>query len=639
MTRCNFETGFAPGELPQRLVDVSPELERLLTSGDLPPPRFTGSDIKCQTVWVTMRDGIRLATDLYLPPKIPAPVIVARTPYGRRSGRYGHAASFLSLALHGYVVVSQDCRGTGDSEPDTWDCYVYEREDSFDLVEWVIKQEWFEGFLGGCGGSYLAGTQWCMALHPKVSTIAPEVGGLGVLAHSARYHMLLNAYSRSIGKGADKVSLSYGDVERQMLAETLATGYFNDPLHTAFSQALLEHYPQLRRLPTSEAKRWLWKQYTALPPAQRAELIKQVVGDHHITLAELEALPNIFGHHIALDAHMYAYAQPAELTRALGAPALMITGWYDWFLDDTLATWEQLTRKAPADVSARSRLLITPAAHNVPGYHEDAAVHPELHRTFRTSDILGLLLCWYGAVRKGTTESWPTVIYYLMGANEWRVAPAWPPPEARELVLYLGPVGTLRSQPERSVPDSYIYDPNDPTPTLGGSILSTVYTPGSVDVSEIQKRPDVLTYTTEPLSQDLDVVGPLRLILYASSSAVDTDFAARLSDVFPDGRAIQLQNGMLRARFRNFESDPELLEVGRIYKFEIDMWATANRFKAGHRLRLDISSADFPRFDRNTNRGGELGEPIPAHQEVWFDPEHPSHLILSVLDTHRPVRT
>lgn len=188
--------------------------------------------------------------------------------------------------------------------------------------------------------------------------------------------------------------------------------------------------------------------------------------------------------------------------------------------------------------------------------------------------------------------------------------------------------------PQDSEPDNYTYDPEDPTPTVGGSIVSYVYTPGSVDVSKVQQRNDVLSYTSNQLQHSLDVVGPLRLILYASSSAVDTDFSARLSDVFPDGRAIQLQNRMLRARYHNLHGDPELLKPDRIYHFEIDMCATANRFKAGHRLRLDISSADFPKFDRNTNRGGEPGPPIPALQTIYHDLEHPSHLLVSVIGNH-----
>lgn len=183
------------------------------------------------------------------------------------------------------------------------------------------------------------------------------------------------------------------------------------------------------------------------------------------------------------------------------------------------------------------------------------------------------------------------------------------------------------------MPERYIYDPNAPTPTVGGSIVSYIYPPGSVDVSGVQKRPDVLVYSTSPLQQDLDVVGPLKMILYASSSAVDTDFVVRLSDVFPDGRAIQLQSGILRARYRNSAGEPELLEPGRIYRLQIDMWATANRFKCGHRVRVDISSADFPHFDRNNNRGEE-GAPISACQTIYHDPENPSHLLLPVLTRH-----
>lgn len=201
------------------------------------------------------------------------------------------------------------------------------------------------------------------------------------------------------------------------------------------------------------------------------------------------------------------------------------------------------------------------------------------------------------------------------------------------MAFYLRSGGSLATLAPReySEPDGYTYDPNDPTPTAGGSIVSYLYPPGSIDVSEVQRRPDVLVYTTAPLEEDLDVVGSLRMILYASSSAVDTDFAVRLSDVFPGGRAVQLQSSILRTRYRNHE--PGLIEPGRVYRFEIDMWATANRFKAGHRLRVDISSADFPRFDRNSNLGGGPGSTVRAVQTIFHDPQHPSCLLVAVLDS------
>jgi putative CocE/NonD family hydrolase len=162
--------------------------------------------------------------------------------------------------------------------------------------------------------------------------------------------------------------------------------------------------------------------------------------------------------------------------------------------------------------------------------------------------------------------------------------------------------------------------------------VSYVVTPGSVDVQEALKRNDVVSFTTSPLESDLDVVGPVWLVLYASSTAIDTDFVARLSDVFPDGRSIQLQNGLLRTRYRHLGDAPQPLEPGKAYRFDIDLWATANRFRAGHRLRLDISSADFPKLDRNTNRGGAPGDPIVATQTIYFEKERDSHLVIRVLD-------
>lgn len=616
-----------------KLTAVAPELERILTLGGAvsgTAPRFSDTEIRRETVWVTMRDGVRLATDLYLPPSTPAPAIAFRTPYGRTQ----RAQTFNSFARRGFIVLAQDCRGTGDSEPDRWDCYIHEWEDSADLVMWASRQEWFNGFLSACGGSYSGSTQWAMAMHPGMSAIAPEVAGLVITpSDTPRSHMFVNAYSRSVGNGGDKVAIPYSDLERVMLDETLASGYFNAPLDVPLRDALLEKYPDLRALPSATGKRWLWEHYITLSAADRAELIKLALNESSVTLASLEALPDVFGYSIPIGLFLFPCAGIDELIRSLRAPALVIAGWYDWNLRDTLATWDLLIREAPASMSRRSRLLIAPSAHNVPGYHEGSENQPELSRVYRLPNIVDLLLRWYETVQENALGSWPAAIYYLMGANEWHAASAWPPPDAQTLALHLGSDGTLTSHPppQDSTPDSYTYDPNHPTPTVGGSIVSDVYRPGSVDVGDVQQRPDVLMYTTPALNRSLDVVGPLRLILYASSSAVDTDFSARLSDVFPDGRAIQLQSGVLRARYRDGTQTPERLEPGRIYRLEIDMWATANRFKEGHRLRLDVCSADFPRFDRNTNRGGEPGPPVRAVQTIYHDADRPSHVLLSVL--------
>jgi len=618
-------------EVANRLIDTARSLARILKRPVLhTPPQYATSELRYETVKVRMRDGIGLATDMYLPPRLPAPCIAVRTPYARGADWLVGVA--LSLARRGYAVLCQDCRGTGDSEPNGWDYYLFEPEDGYDFVDWIRAQTWFDGFLGSLGGSYVGQTQWQMAMHPSMSTIVPAVSGLGVAVNTLHLHMFNNAYARSVGKGEDKVAIPYFELEEQMLQETLATGYFNEALHEVLSDVLLARFPLLSALPPAEKKRWLWEHYCSLTCAARAEFVKQALGVKNVTSVDVESLSRIFGHSISHDRHTLPHPRPDELVQSIQAPAMLTTGWYDWGLNDALATWTLLQRNAREHVRSRCRLLISPSAHAAPGYHEGMANSPELQHFYAANTQVEFLLHWYEAVRERKTDRWPTVIYYLMGANEWQVADAWPPSRVRTIAFYLGGGGRLVTFAPRqqSAPDQYTYDPTDPTPTVGGSILSFVYTPGSVDVAKVQDRRDVLVYTTEPLKQDLDVVGPLRMILYASSSALDTDFAARLSDVFPDGRAIQLQNGVLRARYRSVTGEPELLVPGHVYRFEIDLWATANRFKAGHRLRVDISSADFPRFDRNTNRGGDPGECTPARQAIYRDPERPSHLLVSV---------
>ena len=599
------------------LKQVAPLLEAILTRGTAISTRFYSSDIKQQTVTVKMRDGISLASDIYLPSQVPAPVLVTRTPYGRSR----RATMCLTLAQCGYAVVSQDCRGTGGSEPDTWQYYLFEPEDSVDFVEWVTRQDWCDGFVGSFGGSYAASTQWCMAAHPRMSAIIPEVGGLGVTFETGRLYMYLNAYVRSIGKTSDHVPTALPDLEREMLPETLAGGYFNEPLETGCSQ---------------ERRRRAWRHFCRAEGHRRVKLLQRLFNARRFTYVEMERLCTGPGRGVAYGAHSIPSTHPASLSQKLHCPALLITGWYDWNVRDVLASWTVLMASPHENVRRLSRLLITPGAHNEVGYREGRETHPELERVFRTSDIKDLLLGWYSIVRGDADEEWPTVIYYLLGANQWHVAPNWPPPTSRPASLYLDRQNRLETQPPASdsPPDRYVYDPNNPTPTVGGSIVSHVYAPGSADVSSVQRRSDVLVYTTPALAHDLDVVGPLRLSLYVSSSAVETDFSARLSDVFPDGRAIQIQSGLLRTRYRHIEHEPTVLAPGQIYCLEIDMWATANRFQVGHRLRLDISSADFPRYDRNSNAGGADGPPRPATQTVYHQRDYPSELHLSVLGAH-----
>ena len=345
----------------------------------------------------------------------------------------------MALARHGYLVVTQDVRGTGDSEPDSWDFYIYEREDSFDFVEWIVQQPWYSGFIGSLGGSYVGGTQWCMAMHPRMTAIAPEVAGLGIApSNGVRFHLYINSYSKSVGKGAGKVAIDHNDMERRMQAETMASGYFNEPLHQPFSAALLARYPELV-LPAARQGKALAVADLQRPAAGGAgEAAQSGLNEEIVTFTSTTKLNGVFGPDIDPDALMYPSASVPSSARTIRAPALVITGWYDWCLGDALYSWEQLMRHGDEQVRARSRLLIAPGAHNAPGYHEGSDTHPELKRTYRTGDNLELLLHWYETVRNGAVESLPVVTYYLMGANEWRTASAWPPTEAKTKTLFLG---------------------------------------------------------------------------------------------------------------------------------------------------------------------------------------------------------
>jgi predicted acyl esterase len=606
---------------------AAPDLAEALAGG-WPEPCFPPSRIEIRTIPVAMRDGMRLATDLYLPPLDKAPCIAVRTPYGRHSDKLAIVA--MSFARRGYAVLMQDCRGTGDSEPDSWDYYIYESEDGLDLVAWVAAQDWFDGFLGSLGGSYLGQTQWCMAMHPAMGAIAPEMSGLGIWAGTVNLHMFINSYAASVGKGPGKLAVPHRKLERLMLEETLAGGWFASPIEPELPAPLLERYPDLAAMPARDAQRALWRHYAALPSAGRAAFIHQARATDAVTIADMEAMPTIFGRDIAHDAHTVPSMDRSALVRSLRAPALMITGWYDWGLPDALATWRLLREAGADEVAQNSRLLITPSSHGDVGYREGMADHPELRRSGRTEHALPLLLRWFEACRSQVIRHWPRVTYYLMGKNEWRATTDWPPPEARYQALYLGPAGILGATPSDAPAgaDIYRYDPWDPTPTVGGSIVSGVYPPGSVDVSAVQSRDDVLVYSTVPLAEPLTIVGPLKARLYVSSTATDTDFVVRLSDVFPDGRPIQLQSGILRARHRI--DPPASLEPGHVYELDVDMWATANRFGAGHRIRIDISSSDFPRFDRHSNRVGP-GKAVVATQIIHRCAGFPSHVMIPIV--------
>jgi len=329
---------------------------------------------------------------------------------------------------------------------------------------------------------------------------------------------------------------------------------------------------------------------------------------------------------------------PCENYDRITAPALNFGGWFDIFLGGTLANYTAMKERA------QQKLIIGPWAH---GYNGGAFVDRNFGMMAHdgVADVTSDQIRWFDHWLKGEDNGVPEdkpVKLFIMGADAWREEDDWPLPDTDWQNWHLHGDGGLSPEPPGDAPaDSYKYDPRDPVPTTGGaSFLPGLFiaaNAGPRDQQAVENRADVLCYTTPALDQDTEVTGPIKLVLYVRSSAPDTDFTGKLVDVYPDGRALLLTDGILRVRYRDSFEKPELMTPGEVYSLEIDLVATANVFKAGHRIRLEVSSSNFPRFDRNTNSGGVIAQEteaefVVATNEVLHDPDHPSHLVLPMIN-------
>lgn len=540
-------------------------------------------------VMVPMRDGIRLSTDIYRPEaEGPFPALITRDPYGNGSDSSSVATSRW-FASHGYVVLHQDVRGRYDSEG-SWYPYLNEITDGYDIQQWAGTQPWSNGKVGMFGASYLAAVQWLSARlrNPYLKTIAPAVTPFNYYDDVAYVGHALSLASRmgwAIGIGGRTGQDVPADWTDKLRALPLMT------LDRVFGMNL-PHWQDWIRHPSYDP---YW----------------QVLNSE-------------------------AYIPEMDVG------VLTIGGWHDIFLKGTLASYTGMVKKARTPTARRGQKLILgpwPHGYNVRktgdiDYGPDAVI-----------DVRALRLRWMDYWLKGLNNGIldePPVRIFVMGDNRWRDEQEWPLARTQYTRYYfhsqgkastLDGDGTLNLQPPRQEPsDTYVYDPNDPVPTRGGNNMTI--TPGAFDQREVERRADVLVFTSAPLAADLEVTGPLAVTLYAASSATDTDFTAKLVDVYPDGRTYNVADGIIRARYRESSTDPTLIEPGKVYPYTIDLWATSTVFKQGHRIRVDISSSNFPRFDRNPNTGHPFGldaELMTATQTIYHDSRYPSHIVLPVI--------
>jgi hypothetical protein len=539
-----------------------------------------------KNVMVPMRDGLQLAANVFLPKEDGRyPVILLRTPYGKMDEKFGEAKRYCAA---GYAMVVQDCRGRGDSQG-KWDPFREDGEDGFDTQEWVGRQSWCDGRIGTSGGSYVGWTQWAAA--PRGSRFLACM--VPVVPFTDTFHEI--AYPG----GAFQLSLLFG-------WGAGVGGLKIDPakLKEAFNYLPLKTWDE-----QGDKRVFFLRDWVA-----------------HPTFDDYWRARSIEGHF-----------------ERVTVPALNIGGWYDIF---SKATFDHITRTRHSSTNRLARrnqfVVMGPWGHGVGGqklgeldFGPDAKL-----------DIGKLQFEWFEYWLKGKetgVQDWPAVRLFVMGENVWRREAEWPLARAQVTPWYLhggGKAGTRigdgslgPAAPEAEPPDKFTYDPTNPVPTKGGNNLVGPPT-GPFDQSAVEDRADVLVYTSSPLEKAVEVTGPVKVILHAASSARDTDFTAKLVDVHPDGKAYNLCDGIVRARCRESLTTPTLLEPGKTYRYDIDLWVTSNLFKPGHRVRLEISSSNFPRFDRNPNTGHDFGadaELAKAEQSIFHDREHPSHVLLPII--------
>jgi len=551
-----------------------------------------------------MRDSVLLSADVFRPsPRGRYPVLLQRTPYGKGQAQIAfNILNPIRAAEAGYVVVIQDTRGRYASEGE-FAPFLYESQDGFDTVEWCAAQSWSNGKVGMYGMSYVGATQWLAAIAapPHLVTIFPSMT-------AADYHD-----GWIYQGGALSLAFSTAWTAQFLAASQLAR----------LGLSLEERRTEEARL--MQALERLRKTLSHLPLAELPLLRRDGLAPYYYDWIA----------HPDGDQYWQRWSTLAHHDRVT-VPAFNLGGWYDLFLAGPPRNFAGLRERAATEAARTGqRLIMGPWTHNLPSIAVAGEMNFGWAATLCVEDLqLRWFDYWLKEIDNGIIDE-PPVRLYVMG-DGWRDEQEWPLARTQYVPFYLHSGGRANSlegdgwlsrDPSGSEPtDIFLYNPQNPVPTIGAG--------GVYDQRPVERRLDVLLYSTLPLPEPIEVTGPATVILYASSAALDTDFTAKLVDVAPNGYARNLSEGIIRARYRNSPTRPELLEPGQPYKFTIDLLVTSNLFQAGHQIRLEISSSNFPRFDRNPNTGEPAGtarRTQPAMQTVYHDTQHPSHILLPVI--------
>ena len=565
-----------------------------------------------RNVAVKMRDGVVLRADIYRPQADGKfPVLLQRTPYNK-DNEIGFG---IKAAARGYVVIFEDVRGRYASEGE-WYTFKNEPNDGYDTVEWAAALPYSDGRVGMFGASYVGATQMLAAIaHP------PHLAGICPIVTASNYHENWTYQGGALAQWFDEdwtSGLAHNTYERLVERQ-------NDPVGGIWKQPLTH--------------------YSILNLDERPDLASNA----SVAPYFLDWLA-----HPSYDDYWKAMSIEEHFSD-ITVPALHLAAWYDLFQAGSLRNYEGIRDHGGTEAARKGQQLVV-----VIGGHAGSmpkvgdvdfgpnAKEPQDEWELQYYDYL------FKGVKNQFADGKPVKIF-VMGANQWREEDDWPLARAKNTKYFLhsgGKANSLRGNgslsttvPGKESADQYVYDPANPVPTIGGPLCceSERWPPGPRDQRPAEAREDVLVYATPPMAEDIEVTGPVSLELYAKSSAVDTDFTAKLVDVWPNGFAQNLTEGILRARYRDSRQTPQLMNPGQIYKVNIDVWSTSNVFKKGHMLRLEVSSSNFPRFDRNLNTGRmrylrTSDMPAGAQLEkasntILHDAEHPSALILPIVPT------
>jgi uncharacterized protein len=548
-----------------------------------------------------MRDGVKLYGDLYRPAREGKfPVLIVRTPYGVQ--RDGVHETMIKFAQQGYAAYVQDVRGRYESEG-KWEPFRTEAEDGYDTIEWAAKQPWSNGKVALEGGSYLGHVQWRAASlsPPSLVTMFPAVAST-------------NIYKNWLSHGgAFRLSFNYGWGVVRMPNRIMLPQYW----HTEkYAPDQLKYDRILRHLPLNDID--VQSGGNAVPHF-RDWLKHQSYDQYWKSISDEESFEKV------------------------KVPTHTSGGWFDIFVNATINGFTGMRRTGGTEKARReSKMIIGAWGHGPSQKFGDVDFGPVANR-----DLFERQLRWYNHYLKGEDngiDREPPVEIFYMGVNKWHYEKDWPIPGTEFKPYYLsgakangssGSGSLSASKPAAAGADKYSYDPNNPVPTLGGNnCCGTPTAAGPKDQRPIESRNDVLVYTSEALGSALAIAGPVKMKLFAATDGRDTDWMVKLVDVHPNGFAMNVAEGILRARFRNGLDKMELLEPNKVYEFDVEMAGTANVFQPGHKIRVDITSSNFPQFDRNPNTGEDLGVSAKvriAAQTVHHGGTQASHIVLPVV--------